>query len=110
MSCGASLPRSVEPAQIVSDAPIAKMHLQRLNRTPGYLASLVSLCRREMRTTLRETAVEVVCAEQIEMMTTGRRVAGVLVIMEVILVTRGIWVTAEIVEIMAIMVKGGAEV
>ena len=45
-------------------------------------------------------------AAQIEMVTTGHRIAGVLAVMEVILVTRGIWVIAEIVEIVVNVIKG----
>ena len=56
------------------------MRLLELNRIPGYLASLVILCRLEMRIALREAAVEVMCAEQIEMMMTVHRVAGVSVL------------------------------
>jgi len=88
------------------------MHPYELNRTLGYLASLVILCRREMRTALREAAVEVMCTEQIEVVMTVRRIAGVLVVMEVILVilvTQGIRVIVEIMEIVEITIKGGAE-
>ena len=79
------------------------------NRTPGYLASLVMLCRLEMRTALRETAVEVMCAERIQMIMTVRRVAGASVITEVILVTQGIRVIVEIMEIVVIATTKDAE-
>jgi len=62
---------------------------------------------------LREVAVEVMCAEQIQMTMTVHRVAGVSVSMEVIQVIQviqGIRVTIEIVEIVVIVIKGDAEV
>jgi len=53
------------------------------------------------------------CAEQLEVVMTVHRAAGVLVVMEVILVilvTQGIRVIVEIMEIVEIAIKGGAEV
>jgi len=111
-SCGALLPEDMEPVLNVTDVPIEEIHLQGFYRVPSYLASLVNLYQREMRTALRGAAVVEMCADQIEMMTTGHRAAGVAVAMEVILeilVTRGIREIAEIVEIMMIEIRVGAE-
>jgi len=66
-----------------------------------------------MRIALCKAAVEVMCAEQLEVVMTVHRAAGVLVVMEVILVilvTQGIRVIVEIMEIVEIAIKGGAEV
>jgi len=110
MSCGAVLPRRTMPA----DAPSTTLHPYEHYRTPSYLALLMILCRREMNAVLRGVpAIMLVHADQIEMLTTGRHTVGVPVAMEVIrwiLVTQGVRMIAEIVEIMAVMVTGGAEV
>jgi len=82
------------------------------NRTLDYLASLVMLHWLEMRTVLREVAVEVMCAEQIRMTTAVHRDAGAPVLMEVILVilvTQGIRVIVVIMEIVEIMITGVTE-
>ena len=70
----------------------------------------------EMLTTGRHTngvpAIMEVPADLIELLTTGRHTVRVLVAMEMIrgiLVTQGIRQIAEIVDIMAVMVKGNAE-
>ena len=102
-SRGPVLSRRTMPA----DAPSTTLHPCEHYQNPGHLALLVILCRREMNAVLCGVpAVVEVHAEQIKMLTTGRHTVGVPVAMEVI---RGIRQIAEIVEIMAVMVKGGTE-
>ena len=58
---------------------------------------------------LREVAVEVMCAEQIQMTMAVHRFAGASVVMEVILVilvTQGIRVIVVIMKIVEIVIKG----
>jgi len=107
-SCGALLPEDMEPVGSVTDVPIEETHLQGCYRVPSYIIFLVNLYQWEMRTALHGAAVVEMYADQIETMTTGRRAAGVAVVMEVILVTRGIQEIAEIVETVEIEISEGA--
>jgi len=74
--CGALLPEDMDSIRCSTDVLTKEIHLQGCYRVLSCLAFLVNLYQREMNAVLRGVAVVEMCADQIEMMTTGRHTVG----------------------------------